>query len=46
MHLTRKYPDWWSKKRRFYGPIKAIVVFYAMQKIEKVIEPKIMEFIP
>lgn len=46
MHLTRKYPDWWSVKRRFYGPIKAIVVCDSMQKIEKVIEPKIMEFIP
>ena len=45
-HLTRKYPDWWSKTRRFFKPIKAIVVCDAMQKIEKVIEPKIREFIP
>ena len=45
-HLTRRYPSWWSKKRRFYKPIKAIVVCDAMQKIEKVIEPKIREFLP
>ena len=45
-HLTRKYPSWWSQKRRFYRPIKAIVVCDAMQKIEKVIEPKIREFLP
>ena len=45
-HLTRKYPEWFSKKRRFYKPIKAIVVCDAMQKIEKVIEPKIREFVP
>ena len=45
-HLTRKYPDYWSKRRRFYRPIKAVIVCDALQKIEKVIEPKLFEFLP
>ena len=45
-HLTRKYPPWFSKKRRFFKPIKAVVVCLENQIIEKVVEPKIMEFLP
>lgn len=45
-HLTRKYPDWYPKARRFNRPIKAVVVCDANQKIEKVIEPKIKEYLP
>ncbi len=45
-HLTRKYPDWYPKERRFYFPIKAIVVCDANAKIEKVISPKIYEYLP
>ena len=45
-HVTRKYPDWFPKERRFKRPIKAVVVCDANQKIEKVIEPKIREYIP
>ena len=45
-HLTRKYPDWFPKERRFRNPIKAVVVCDANAKIEKVIEPKLNEYIP
>lgn len=45
-HLTRKYPDWFPKERRFRQPIKAIVVCDANAKIEKVIEPKVNEYLP
>lgn len=45
-HLTRRYPDWFSKKRRFYGPIKAVVVGETNQFIEKVLEPKLRQFLP
>ena len=45
-HLTRKYPDWFPRERRFTHPIKAVVVCDANQKIEKVIEPKIKEYLP
>ena len=45
-HLTRKYPDWFPNERRFRHPIKAVVVCDANAKIEKVIEPKINEYIP
>lgn len=46
MHLTRKYPDWFSVKRRFKGPIKAIVVGESNAFIEKVLEPKLKQFLP
>lgn len=46
MHLTRHYPDWFSIKRRFQGPIKAIVVGESNSFIEKVLEPKLKQFLP
>lgn len=46
MHITQKYPDWYPKERRFTRPIKAVVVCDANAKIEKVIEPKVMEYLP
>ena len=45
-HLTRKYPDWYPKKRRFRHPIKAVVVATENAIIEKVIEPKIKMYLP
>ena len=45
-HLTRNYPDWYPKERRFYKPIKAVVVCLENQLIERVIEPKIKEYMP
>jgi hypothetical protein len=45
MHLTRQYPDWYPENRRFYKPIKAVVVSQEAQTIEKIIEPKIRLFL-
>ncbi len=46
LHLTRHYPDWFSIKRRFDHPIKAIVVGESNAFIEKVLEPKLKQFLP
>ena len=46
MHLTRQYPDWYSIKRRFRKPIKAIVVGESNSFIEKVLEPKLKQYLP
>lgn len=45
-HLTRRYPDWFSPKRRFTSPIKAVVVATEYPIIERVIEPKLMAYLP
>ena len=45
-HITKKYPDWYPQEKRYRGPIKAVIVCDANQKIEKVIEPKVREFLP
>lgn len=45
-HLTRKYPDWFPKERRFKKPIKAVISATEFPVITRVIEPKIMEFLP
>ena len=46
MHLTRQYPDWFSKERRFSRPIKAVIVATEFPIIERAIEPKILAFLP
>lgn len=46
MHLLRKYPDWYPEDRKYYKPIKAVVVTQEAQTIEKIIEPKIHLFLP
>lgn len=45
-HLTRQYPDWFPKARRFTKPIKAVVSATEFPVITRVIEPKIREFLP
>ena len=45
-HLTREYPGWFPKARRFYGPIKAVVVATSFPVIERVIEKKILTYLP
>ena len=45
-HLTRDYPDWFPYERKFHHPIKAIVVATENQIIEKVIEPKLFQYLP
>lgn len=45
-HLTKKYPDWFPKERKFYKPIKAVVVATENPIIDKVIYPKIASYLP
>lgn len=45
-HLIRNYPDWFSIERRFNRPIKAIVVGESNAFIEKVLEPKLKQYLP
>jgi len=45
-HMTREYPEWYPRDRRFYGPIKAVVVATNFPVIERVIEKKIMTYLP
>ena len=45
-HLTRQYPDWYPKEKRFKGPIKAIISSTEYAVITRVIEPKIRQFLP
>ena len=46
LHTTRKYPEWYPMERRFFKPIKAVIVVTANSIIEKVIEPKLKAFMP
>ena len=46
LHLTREYPDWFPKERRFYGPIKAVVVATEFPIVQRVIEPKLLMYVP
>ena len=45
-HLTRNYPSWFSKKRRFNRPIKAVISATEFPVVERVIEPKLREYLP
>jgi hypothetical protein len=45
-HITKKYPEWFPKERRFWGSIKAVIVATEYPVVERVIEPKIMSFLP
>lgn len=45
-HITKKYPDWFPKERRFKGPIKMRIATDKFFKIDSVVEPKINQFIP
>lgn len=44
--LTRRYPDYVHPARRFTHPIKAVVVATEYPIIERVIEPKLMSYLP
>jgi len=46
LHCTRKYPDWFPMERRFFGPVKCVIVATENAIIEKVIEPKLKQFMP
>lgn len=45
-HLTKRYPDWFPKERRFNRPIKIRIATDRFFKIDSVIEPKLKEFMP
>ena len=45
-HLTKKYPDYFPKERRFNRPIKAVISVDSFDKVANVIEPKIKQFLP
>lgn len=44
--VTKKYPEWFPKERRFNRPVKVRVATDRFFKIDSVIEPKIREYIP
>jgi len=45
-HLTRQYPPWFPMARRYSRPIKAVVVCTEFPIVERVIEPKLMTYLP
>jgi hypothetical protein len=45
-HLTKEYPDWFPKERRFKGPIKAVISVDSFDKVMNVIEPKLKALLP
>ncbi len=45
-HLTKDYPDFMPPSRRFKGPIKAAIVATDNNHIERVIEPKLKDYLP
>lgn len=46
MHLTKEYPDWYPKEKRFRGPMKAVVVASENAIIDRVLEPRINQHLP
>jgi len=45
-HVTKKYPDWFPRERRFKGPIKIRIATDKFFKIDTVIEPKLRAYLP
>jgi hypothetical protein len=45
-HLTRKYPEWYPIDRRFKKPIKAVVSGTSFAIVNRVIEPKLLAYLP
>jgi len=45
-HVTKKYPDWYPKERRFDRPVKIRIATDRFFKIDTVIEPKLQAFMP
>ena len=45
-HLTGTYPEWFPKKRRLKPPIKAAISVDRFQKVQTVIEPKLISLLP
>ena len=45
-HLTGKYPEWYPEGRKLKQPIKAAISVDRFQKIQTVIEPKLISLLP
>ena len=45
-HITKKYPDWFPKERRFDRPVKIRIATDRFFKIDTVIEPKLRVYLP
>lgn len=45
-HLTRNYPDWYPREKRFKRPIRAAVSATSFPIVARVIEPKIFSMLP
>lgn len=45
-HLTKKYPDYFPKERRFEGPVKCAISCTEFPIVTRVIEPKIVAVLP
>ena len=44
--VTKRYPEWYPKERRFNRPIKIRIATDRFFKIDSVIEPKLKEYLP
>ena len=45
-HLTRKYPDWYPISKRYKHPIKAVISATEFPIVSRVIEPKLVQYLP
>ena len=46
MAVTRQYPSWFPKERRFSKPVKCMISATEFPVVTRVIEPKLMSMIP
>lgn len=46
LHITKRYPKWYPKQRRFKGALKIRIATDKFYKIDSVIEPKLRQFLP
>lgn len=44
--ITKRYPEWYPRERRFNRPIKIRIATDKFFKIDSVIEPKLRQFLP
>lgn len=45
-HMTLNYPSWYPLQKRFKRPIKAVVSGTSFAIVSRVIEPKVLSFLP
>lgn len=45
-HLTKMYPRWYPPHKRFKGPIKAAISATEYPIVRRVIEPKVVQYMP